>query len=234
MLQFRITIQTPNRKVLEAKFKVARLQGQVRKGIQLLALFALHEGRAEAEIAATLQVNVKTVFEWKRLYLCYGVKSVESRKSPGRPPKLTKSQRREIAALIEAGPLAAGFSSACWRTPMIQDLIYQKFSVAYSVNYLSEWLKNLGFSYQKACFESDHLNEIERKKWKTKTWPEILKLAKERDALILFGDEASFPQWGTLSYTWSKRGQQPEIKTSGKRKSYKVFGLIDYFTGKFF
>jgi transposase len=29
-------------------------------------------------------------------------------------------------------------------------------------------------------------------------------------------------------------GQQPQVKTSGKRKGYKVFGLIEYFTGQFF
>jgi len=233
MLHFRITIHASNRKVLEAKLQSARRQGEVRKVIHILALFALHQGRVEEEIAATLQVNVKTVLEWKRLYLCYNVKSVERKKSPGRPPKLTKSQKREVARLIEAGPLEAGFGSGCWRTPMIQDLIYQKFGVAYSVNYLSQLLKNLGFSYQKARFESDHLSEIERKKWKEKTWPEILKLAKELDAQILFGDEASFPQWGTLSYTWAKRGQQPVVKTSGKRKGYKVFGVIEYFSGQF-
>jgi transposase len=52
--------------------------------------------------------------------------------------------------------------------------------------------------------------------------------------LLLFGDEASFAQWGSLSYTWAPKGQQPEVPTSGKRKAYKVFGLIDYFSGRFF
>ena len=92
----------------------------------------------------------------------------------------------------------------------------------------------MGFSYQKAKFVSDHLNEDKRNQWLTKTWPEILALAKKHNAYLLFGDEASFPQWGTLSYTWARRGQQPTIKTAGKRKGYKVFGLIDYFTGRFF
>ena len=56
----------------------------------------------------------------------------------------------------------------------------------------------------------------------------------QRQALLLFGDEASFPQWGTLSYTWAPVGEQPKIKTSGKRKGYKVFGLIEYLTGQLF
>ncbi len=61
-----------------------------------------------------------------------------------------------------------------------------------------------------------------------------MKLAKAKNAYILFGDEDSFPQWGTLTYTWARRGEQPLIKTSGIRKGYKVFGLIDYFSGYFF
>jgi transposase len=65
-------------------------------------------------------------------------------------------------------------------------------------------------------------------------WPSIVREARRRKALLLFGDEASFAQWGSLSYTWAKRGQQPLIKTYGKRKGYKVLGMIDYFSGQLF
>ena len=92
----------------------------------------------------------------------------------------------------------------------------------------------MGFSYQKAKFVADHKDPEKRKLWLEKKWPEILKLAEEKNAYILFGDEASFPQWGSLSYTWAKKGQQPVVKTSGKRRGYKLFGLIDYFSGRFF
>jgi hypothetical protein len=33
------------------------------------------------------------------------------------------------------------------------------------------------------------------------------------------------------SYTWAPNGQQPEVKSRGKRKAYKVFGLIDDIPG---
>ncbi len=104
--------------------------------------------------------------------------------------------------------------------------------------YLNSRLSNIGFSYQRACFVSGHIDDGEvvkaRKVWMETTWPELLRLAKEKDAMILFGDECSFAQWGSLSYTWARKGQQPTVKTSGKRKAYKVFGFIDYFTGAFF
>jgi len=117
---------------------------------------------------------------------------------------------------------------------MLQDLIQRHFGVAYHPHYLATLLKNLGFSYQKARFVSDHLNEAKRLEWRHTRWPKILRQAKQRKALLLFGDEASFAQWGSLSYTWAPKGQQPEVPTSGKRKAYKVFGLIDYFSGRFF
>jgi hypothetical protein len=117
---------------------------------------------------------------------------------------------------------------------VVQDLIQREFGVLYSVQYVAELLGNLGFSYQKARFVSDHLDEARRAHWRTVTWPAILRTACQQGALLLFGDEASFAQWGSLGYTWAPRGQQPRVQTTGKRKGYKVFGLLDYFSGRLF
>lgn len=61
-----------------------------------------------------------------------------------------------------------------------------------------------------------------------------MRQAHQQGALLLFGDEASFAQWGSLSYTWAPIGQQPTAKTCGQRKGYKVWDLIDYFSGRLF
>jgi DDE superfamily endonuclease len=52
--------------------------------------------------------------------------------------------------------------------------------------------------------------------------------------LLLFGDAASFAQWGALSYTGALRGPHPRVLPCGKRKADKVFGLSDSFTGRLF
>lgn len=185
-------------------------------------------------IAETLKVSEESIRLWVKALLLKGIEGLKSKKSPGRPGKLTRTQKRELDDLITDGPAKAGFSGACWRSPMIQELIYKRFGVFYSVHYISQLLKNMGFSYQKAKFVADHKDAQKRQEWLNKTWPEILALAQKKNAHILFGDEASFPQWGSLTYTWAKKGQQPVVKTSGKRRGYKVFGLIDYFSGRFF
>jgi transposase len=169
-----------------------------------------------------------------RDFLLKGLKFLKFKKSPGRPPKLTKSQKNKLKQVVTDGPEAAGYPGGCWRTPMIQDYVERTFGVIYSVNYLSELLKNLDLTYQKAKFISGHLDEQKRAEWIKNKWPEIMKLSRKLNAHICFGDEASFPQWGSLSYTWAPRGVQPVVKTSGKRKGHKIFGLIEYWSGRFF
>jgi transposase len=234
MCSVRFVISTYYRKEVEHQLKTAQQLGHLRQVKYLLAILAVVDGQSFAQIALILRVHEKTVAAWVRVFCCYGITGAPRQKSRGRPPKLTPTQKAALATLIDEGPVKAGFSGACWRSPMIQQVIYDRFGVFYNVFYIAQLLKNLGFSYQKAAFVSAHLDAGTRTAWCTTTWPQILRLAKERQALLLFGDEASFPQWGTLTYTWARRGQQPKVQTSGKRKGYKVFGLIEYFTGCLF
>ena len=234
MCDIRFTISAPYRKDVERHLKTAQHLGHLRRVKYLLAILAVMDGHSFAQVASVLRVHEKTVATWVRVFCCYGLQGAPRHKPTGRPPKLTPTQKAALVTLIEEGPVTAGFSGACWRSPMIQQLIYGRFGVLYNVFYIAQLLKNLGLSYQKAAFVSDHLDEDQRTAWCTTSWPALVRLAKKRQALLLFGDEASFPQWGTLTYTWARRGQQPKVKTSGKRKGYKVFGLIEYFTGRFF
>jgi len=214
--------------------KLAQDSGDLRTVKRVLGVMAVSDGILYSEITSILKVNEESIRLWVKTMLLEGVAGLKPKKGTGRPSKLTKTQKKELNKLITEGPEEAGFPGACWRSPMIQTLIFERFGVFYSVHYISQLLKNMGFSYQKAKFVADHKDPEKRKKWLQKTWPEIIKLAKEKNAYILFGDEASFPQWGSLTYTWAKRGQQPVVKTSGTRRGYKVFGLIDYFSGRFF
>jgi transposase len=214
---------------VERRLKKAQQQGHLRQVKYLLAILAVGNGQSFAEVAVVLRVHEKTVAAWVRGFCSYGLKGAPRHQPTGRPPKLTPTQKAALAALVDEGPIKAGLSGACWRSPMIQQLIYDRFGVFY----IAQLLKNLGCSYQKAAFVSAHLDAGKRQAWCTTTWPQILRLATERQALLLFGDEASFPQGGTLSYTWARRGHQPRVKTSGQRKGYNVFGVIEYFTGRF-
>jgi transposase len=186
------------------------------------------------EAAAVLGLSATTLYRWLRALILEGVSGLWYRTPPGRPAKLTPTQKAQLKEKLAAGPEAAGYPTGCWNSALIADLIYREWGVLYNVHYLSALLASLGYSYQKARFISDHLDEEQRRRWREETWPALVREARETGAWLLFGDEASFAQWGALGYTWAPRGQQPLVKTCGRRKAYKVFGLIDYFRGRFF
>ena len=174
------------------------------------------------------------IYHWRHAFLLHGVDSLVYRQSGGRRPKLTPKQKHRLGELIEAGPLVVGCETACWDAVLIRVLIWREFGVLYNRQYVCTLLHNLGFSFQKARFVSDHLDVATRLAWLEQQWPTMVRAATRRKGLILFEDEASFAQWGSLSYTWARRGRQPEVPTSGKRKGYKVFGAIEYFSGRLF
>ena len=174
------------------------------------------------------------LYAWQQAFLLRGMDSVVYGHSGGRPPKLTPQQKKRLVELIEAGPLVVGCETACWNSVLIRVLIWREFGVLYNRHYVCTLLHNLGFSFQKARFVSDHLDTAKRLAWLQDKWPVIFRAAKRCNGLLLFEDEASFAQWGSLSYTWAKQGHQPEVPTSGKRKGYKVFGAIEYFSGRLF
>jgi transposase len=231
---FTIRLTPFTRQQLYCRLHQAYASGSLRVVKRIHVLLALAEGTAVSEVAHMLTLGEQTIRDYLNGFLRRGSASLVYQRPPGRPAKLTKTQRQALAALIEAGPQAAGYASGCWSAAMLQDLIQRQFGVEYHPHYICTLLHNLGFSYQKARFVSDHLDEATRLEWRQQTWPTVLKRARRRKALLLLGDEASFAQWGSLSYTWAPKGHQPEVPTSGIRKAYKVFGLIDYFSGRFF
>lgn len=234
MCRFRFTISSRYRKEVAKKLKTAQDLGDVREINRLKVILAVMDEYRFEQVAAILRLDLRTVEKYVAEFVIYGINGAPRKKSSGRPGNLKPDQKEELRRLIKQGPEKCNFSGACWRSPMIQKLIQDRFGVCYNVFYLAQLMRGLGFSWQKAAFVSDHLDEQKRRDWRRYTWPKILRAVKESKALLLFGDEASFPQWGTLTYTWAPIGEQPKIKTSGKRKGYKVFGLIEFFTGKFF
>jgi transposase len=180
MCSVQFTRTTHSRKAVERRLKTAQQQGHFRQVTYLLALLAVGEGRSFGEVAMVWRVPEKTVATWVHRFGCQRLHGAPRHKPTGRPPKLTPTQQAELATLIDQGPLPAGFSSACWRSLMRQQLIYDRFGVFYNVFYIAQLLKHLGFSDQQAAFVSDHRDERQRLTWRTTTWPQIRRRAQER------------------------------------------------------
>ena len=235
-MNIRLSLRKGELEAILQRLQEAYAKGEVRLIKRIHALLYIVEGQTVGEVVDILKLSKQTVYNYLKAFILDRLGSLVYQQPPGRPSKLSKTQKKVLAKLIERGPEKAGYDRGCWSTVLIQDLILTRFGREYSAHYVAELLKNMGFSYQKARFVSQHIDDVaaDQKEWMTETWPEIMGLAQKKGAMILFGDEASFAQWGSLSYTWAPKGKQPTVKTSGKRKAYKIFGLIDYFSGSFF
>jgi len=237
----RIRLSKKTVKVLRKCLQRPWRDGDVRVVRRIAGLWCLAQAQSIEEAPAFCSVCTDTIRNWLKAFLLYGTDSLVYKRSPGPKPRLTKTQREELKNLILAGPISAAYPTGCWTPVLIQDLIYQRFGVLYNRHYVCSLLRNLGFSFQKAKFVSDHLDNERREVWMEDKWPKIRQEAIRKGALLLFVDEASFPQWGSLSYTWAPVGCQPApvgcqpaVKTSGKRKGCKVFGAMDFFSRRLF
>ena len=197
-----------------------------------LALVRYAATRCVATVATDLAVHVDSVYTWLQILRVEGVTGLRSAPKAGRPAKLSGEQKGRLRALLTAGPEAAGYPSGGWHSPLVAALIEREFGVRFAIGYLPALLRSIGFSYQKARFVSDHLDAAARNAWLTAQWPRIVAEAQAQGALLLFGDEASFAQWGSLGYSWAPVGEQPTVQTSGRRKGYKVWGLVEWFSGQ--
>lgn len=229
---FRITFQQETVKRLKQELEKAYVRGDKQAVRRLSVLLMIGKRMRLEQILSLWSVSQQSIYNWLNEFVRERWESLRYEKAPGRPPRLTKTQKRKLAAWIETGPEACGYACGCWSSVLIQDLIDQKFHVFYNRFYVCELLRNLGFSYQKARFVSDHLDADARQRWMESEFPEILRQAKQLGASLFFGDEASFALWGSLSYTWGRRGRQPQVPTTGLRKGYKVFGAIEFFSGR--
>lgn len=230
----RIALTGATRKMLVARLQQAYADHATRLIRRIHALLALAEGVAVYEVAELLGVGEQTVRDWLHAFVRRGAASLAYRCPPGRPPKLSKSQRQDLLHWVLAGPEATGYPTACWTAVLLADLIHARFHVWYHPRYVPHLLGQLGLSYQKAKFSAAGADAEAALVWLEETWPEIVRVAQDKQALVLFGDEASFAQWGTLGYTWALQGCQPIVTTSGIRKAYRVFGMLDCFGGRFY
>ena len=233
-MKFRIQFTSQTVRFLRKRLHRAYELGDKRLVRRTSALLAYSQGGEIGVIAQDLSVSPACIYTWLRAFLVDRFESLAYRSSPGRPSKLTKTEKRRLKKIITDGTLKYGFTRGCWSSLLVQQVILNEFGVLYNRTYVCALLKQLGFSYQKAKLVSAHIDPKARKQWLQERWPAILEEAKEKQAMILFVDEAGFPQWGTLSYTWALRGKQPEVPTSGKRKAYKVFGASDALSGRLF
>jgi transposase len=232
-MRIRIQVSTATVQALHTRLQQAYQhdEGRVVRRTTVLLDLLVHHVPVEG-LCAPWGLSPACLYGWRQAVLRRGMDSLVSRQGGGRRPKLTAQQKQRLVELREAGPLVVGCETAWWTSVRIRVLIWRAFGVLYNCQDGCPLLHHLGFSLHKARLVSDHRDTATRLAWLGEQWPAMCRAAQGGHGLILGEDEASCAQWGSWSSTWARRGQQPEVTTSGKRKGDKVCGAMAYVSGR--
>ena len=99
MLHFRLTLSGRQREALYRRLSQARQRGDGRLETRILAMLGVADGYGIEEVAKLFHITGQTVRNWLQRLLRGGVEAlVRVKRAPGRPAKLTKTQRRTLAS----------------------------------------------------------------------------------------------------------------------------------------
>lgn len=147
-----------------------QLEKRRRQAIQLLK-----KGKTMSAAARYLSASKSSVSRWYHAHKTHGIKALRPKPTPGRPCRLSESQKRRLGAWLLKGPLELGYSTDLWTLKRIANFIKKKFGVSYHPNHLWRLLGDMGWSCQKPERRALQRNEEDIAHWKRYRWPRIKK-----------------------------------------------------------
>jgi transposase len=145
---------------------------------RLEAARLLRAGRlSQAEIARRLGVSRMAVSQWAARLADNSQRSAALRRrpKPGRPPRLTAPQWKELLDILAKGPEQSGFETERWTLPRVRAVIERRFGVTYHVDHLSVRLRDLGWTPQVPAVRARERDEELIQAWLDRDWPRIKK-----------------------------------------------------------
>jgi transposase len=119
------------------------IEARWRQGLALL-----DQGLSINEVGRRLGCAPSTVMRWRDRRTQVGEEGLKVRFSTGRPPKLTKANRKRLVQILASGTRRAGFTSDSWNMALIVVLIEREFGVVYYPSHISRLLSSLGWEHR--------------------------------------------------------------------------------------
>jgi transposase len=146
-----------------------------REGRRLRAWALYQDGWSQRRIAAALGVTEGAVSQWLTRATQDGSEALRHRRPPGRPQRLSETQRTELVRLLERGAEAFGYTGAVWTTTRVAEIITRHFNVVYHPAHVSRLLRRLGWSVQQPIQRATQRDEAAITAWQTERWPALKK-----------------------------------------------------------
>jgi len=139
------------------------------------ALALLDTGLSLNEVARGMDCQASSVMRWRDTRDPVGEKVFEAGVSPGRPSRLTSTQKKRLLRLLLKGPIVQGYATELWTCDRIARLIRREFRVHYHRDHIGRLMHQLGWSDQKPERWALERNDEVIDRWKRKHWPRLKK-----------------------------------------------------------
>ena len=155
--------------------KQALRDGAYRVATRLHAVVLNMEGKSAPEVATILKVHRSKVSIWLQKWQQEGMDGMLEGYRSGRPSSISEKQRQELSDILDSGPVAYGFTSGVWTSPMVARIIEEEFSIIYHPAHVSRILHGLGFSVQRPKKTLAQADKTAQSRWIRYKYPDIKK-----------------------------------------------------------
>lgn len=197
---------------------------------RMLALALVLEGESRAHAAALCGMDRQTLRDWVHRYNAEGLSGLADRPHPGRRPRLSPAQMRELERRVEDGPDPDRDGVVRWRRCDLRDWIAARFGLRFHERTISKLLHQLAF--KKLSVRPQHpQSDPQAQEAFKENFPDLVRQALPEPAgskplEIWFQDEARVGQQGTLTRIWAKRGSRPRAPRDRRYKWAYLFGAL--------
>ncbi len=155
--------------------RAAEADGAYRVARRLHAVLLSHQQHTSGEIARLLDAPRSRVSLWLQQFETHGWEALLEGHRSGRPKELGAAQLSQLDDIIDSGPVAYGFSSGVWTSPMIARVIAEEFAVWYHAGHVRKVLKAMGFSVQRPRRRLAKADPVAQDRWQRYTYPRLKK-----------------------------------------------------------
>ena len=164
-------------KLLRLK-RIAEQSNEYRVAKRIHAVLLNSNGHSSGGIAKLLHSPRSIISEWLKNYETFGYEALLEGQRSGRPKSLNEKQEQQLCDIIDSGPIAYGYLSGVWTSPMIKKIIEEEFLISYHAGHVRKILYALNYSMQRPKRVLSNANPEKQNKWRRYTYPNIKKKPK--------------------------------------------------------
>jgi transposase len=201
--------------------ELARTTRDAKTAVRVRVILALAGGYERQQVAELFLLDEDTITKWRRRYEKRTLFSDWlATRSKGSKGKLTRAQRRELTAFVEAGTIT--------NAAEVVEHVRATYGVTYTVDGVTKLLHRLGFVHKQATLVPGKLDEAKQAAFVKDI--KALEEALPADEVVLYGDVVH-PTWNVhTTRVWVRRGQEKQLRTSAGSQHMNISGALNMAT----